>query len=78
MASTATAFWYITMTLAKSNQILTCTKLGNGTTKTHLHEESVAGNKFTEGKAILDIEDGNRAAANTTTVTNTECFAARS
>ncbi|KAK3170648.1 hypothetical protein OEA41_002729 [Lepraria neglecta] len=58
--------------------MLTCTKLGNGTTKTHLHEESVAGTRFTEGKAILDIEDGNSAAANTTTVIITECFAARS
>ena len=78
MASTTTALWHIPMTLAKSNQMLMCTKLGNGTTKTHLHEESVAGNRFTEGKAILDIEDGNGAAANTTTVISTECFAARS
>ena len=58
--------------------MLTCTKLGNGITKTHLHEESIVGNRFTEEKAILDIEDGNSAAANTTTVINTECFAARS
>ena len=78
MAPTTTALWYITMTPAKSNQMLTCTKLGNGTTKTHLHEESVAGKRFTEVKAILGIEDGNSAAANTTTVINTEHFVARS